>query len=460
MSVISTCHGTTDDTVQHFLQLGVVCDDFTSTSGKVTAYDDYLFECGDEASYEVIDGRYTCSTTNVLKNSEIEPLDNVTVHTDFRWSNGAYEDCYGFVPDPSTVFEIPNLPINASEAEPCSGDDGEGNNYWSIPSGSDCPEPDPVTQPPTGSTTFFVDYVARFQRVVDDGCDSPTEEVVLIVCDTGEIVNIETNSDAITCTPSQDYDGAGQYSVCELECSDDDQCDELYIDRNPTPSVFSETHAEIKYRCQSKDVNGVDATYMISGSETTGVEGYCDSEEPGKQNLLLAQLNVMCPNSTGEMSYSNNDAYSECDIGIFSLDVNGYYTCLEGRFCDEEDCEVPFDDLVVQADHHRFQECIQTDDGSPAPLPESFTKEKEQGQYTAQFQVGSEFLYDENVCTGAKTGIRMTCENGGTITLVSFDADKDCEVVSNNEIECTELESSAINQAVDVAVYVRFLCIF
>ena len=304
-------------------------------------------------------------------------------------------------------------------------------------------------------TVYFVDYMARFQRVVDDGCVSPTSESLVLVCDAGELSNIETNSDSIICTPPQNYDGVGQMSICQLEC-DADECSQLYIDRRPMGGVFGDNNAEIQFRCQSSSVNGVDASYLISGSKNSGSDGSCEAGVGGKQNLLLARLDVLCSNSTGGMSFTNDDAYSECDVDIFSLNINGFHTCLTGRVCDERQCTVRYKDVVVQADHHRFSECIQSNNVFPVPLPETFTATKPQGQYTSQFRVGAEFEYDESACGVSKNGIRVACENGGTITLLSSDPGMDCQVISNSEVECNETEASVINQGVDVAVYVSF----
>ena len=94
------------------------------------------------------------------------------------------------------------------------------------------------------------------------------------------------------------------------------------------------------------------------------------------------------------------------------------------------------------------------------PLPDELYAIEEDmenavGQYTARFQLGSAVFADEDACSVAKTSIKITCEDG-TINLIESDPDKNCEVVGDNEVECTETALGLSNEFVDVATYVSY----
>ncbi|CAB9520784.1 expressed unknown protein [Seminavis robusta] len=314
---------------------------------------------------------------------------------------------------------------------------------------SPTPVPNMAPAAPTGQpVTFFVDYRARFKRIVDGGCESPTTETILAVCDKGSLeVDVGKTSAEIGCAPSFDYGSGGQYTVCSLNCTSTD-CDDLYIDRDAV-HIFNvwqtnENYAEIHFRCAGADENSVDALYMIAGSDTTGATGSCVADGDGSgKNLLLGELNVECPTEEGdEREYVNSHAFSECGpLDAIPLNVDGNYTCVAGDWCGDEACQVEYKDVFVEADHHQFQQCIQTDPaGHSVPLPIVTVDDvlmPEPGQYSSQFQVGAEFWFDEDSCEAENTGVRITCIDGA-IGIIATATGVLCETVSSSEVVCTE----------------------
>ncbi|CAB9515201.1 expressed unknown protein [Seminavis robusta] len=490
-----------DQYVSHLVQLGVQCED--TVNGVFTSFSDYLFECGDNNTYEVLNGRYTCSAENHFgpagetPTGEVTDLPVASVYTDFRWSRGAYEICYNF--DPPAASQATPAP------SPCQGGGvfGLGIGFGGGTS-ADCAEPpttpspttaetpapvtpapivvmtpaptetDPPTTAPVAAvvaeagppappgTPFFVDYQAKIKRIVDDGCDSPEGDSVFVFCDKGSIeIDTDKTSDDIICAPPEDFTGGGEFAVCLFRCSGT-ACDDLYIDRESFQIgsiwVINDDWAEIFFRCTGDSVDSVDASYLMFGSDDGGETGSCTADAGAGQNLLLAELNVVCPNEdTGALELQNSHAYSECDFGVIPLPVNGNYTCVTGRWCTNRACLVEYEDMEVQAEHHNFQQCIQTDPAGfsvPAPVIEFDDDElvPEAGQYSVQFQAGIEFDYDEDNCEVQNSGVRLTCVDG-TIQLINAESGFLCETVSDSVIECAETEFTVRGERVNVAEY-------
>ena len=513
-SIDAFCQGTDDKAVVHLLQLGVDC---TDSGTDFTSFVDYLFECGTNNTYDVVEGQYTCASAAVFSppTQEVTPTGVAEVATDFRWGTGLFDFCYSFEPTGDTPEDTPeNTTGDLTEAptgDPCQGAGtgvGGGVGIFSelcaptsestptaptapseptttapaSPTGpttttpapvsptppvtSTTPTPTPEAPPVTGApgTTYSVEYVARFKRVIDDGCEGPSKDNILIFCLEGQLEILDTY-DSVVCLPVQDtQDGDGQSVICETTCRDE-ACDDVYVDRDSfyvlqTWVLDADLYAEVRYTCSSLDVDGVDSFYLLLGSEDIGEEGRCTGEGTGDgQNLLFGELNVMCDTPEGRVAV-NDDAYTECDYAR-SWDVNGAYTCWMGNICGDSECLVEYDRMYVFADHHHFRECIMTDNGSAVPQPQVDVGDYEaaEGQYSARFQVGSGYWYDDVNCSGRKTGIRIECIDG-TINLSESGPDKSCSVVSDSTVECIETEASTVNEHVDVAVYVSFSCLY
>lgn len=495
----AVCQGTDTNYVVHYIQLGVNCLENTEQS---TSYQDYLFECGKNNTYEVLNGRYTCASAEVFEPSDqaVRPMGTASVYTDFRWSQAGFDLCYEYTPSTSGgsgteppcengnslglgigIGSAPSNCTDTTESEVVGADQGntttpgptlalvtaapETTSASTVPATTAAPTVPATTaasaiKPVVPGTTYYVDYKARFKRVIDDGCEGPSTDSILITCEKGSLEVLGTSDPSIVCTEPQDFDGQGEVVTCMSRCQGA-ACDSVYIDRE---SLFvrdvwildENLYAEIEFRCsQVDDVNGVDALYWIPGSETTGESGSCSGEGSGSgQNFLIAELNVKCDDGAGESVYVNDDAYYECASDNVPLNVNGAYSCLAGDFCQTSSCLVAYKELFVSADHHLFSQCIQTDNDSGIPEPETPSGEAPAaGLYTAVFQVGKGNWYDTDSCTGTNPGLKIECVDG-TIELMEGGVDTSCNVTSENEIVCTEDENSLINENVDVAVYV------
>lgn len=447
MSGEAFCSGTEDNSVVHLLQLGFECSD---SDGDFNIFNDYLLECGQGNVHNVIEGRYTCAAGAAFLSSTREetPTGVAKISTDFRWGAGSFESCFTH----TTVWGDPTQPTGTPAPTP----------QISVPAPSstttvDTPTPSPVE--PVSGTIFSVEYKARFKRVIDDGCEGPSKDTIFIVCPKGQLEILDTH-DSVVCLPVTDTtDGEGQITICDTACRGE-ACDDVYVDRESfwvltTWVLDADLYAEVSYSCSAEDdVNGVDSLYFLLGSEDSGEEGSCTGGGTGNgQNLVFGELNIMCETSEGRV-FVNDDAYTECDYGR-SWDINGAYTCFDGTFCRDSACAVTYDDLFVYADHHRFRECITTDNGSGVPEPELQidVEEAATGSYSARFRVGSGYWFDEENCSGSKTGMKIECIDG-TINLVEGSLDKSCSATSASSIECIETETSIINEHVDVAVYV------
>jgi len=311
---------------------------------------------------------------------------------------------------------------------------------------------------------FFIVWKARVLNMSSVW----STDVFGVYCPQGKLELIKVGDGAACLDPKPSTNGDGEIALCETTCRED-ACDDVYIDRNSRfvlgTYIMEDNYIEIEYTCSAlDDVNGVDSTAVVLGTETTEEEGRCVGEAGGAtstsgKNLVLGELNVMCETEDGP-EYVNEDAYTECD---FASDwaINDRYNCFSGRSCRTDSCLVPYKDLNLIADHHRFpQKCIKTDNGSKAPPAEALDLSNLEpfpaGQYTATFQLGSGFWYDDVTCSGRKTGIRIECIDG-TITLGESNSDKKCSVVSDSVVECIEDEFSVVNEHVDVAIYVSII---
>ena len=468
MSGDAFCEGTDDIAVAHLLQLGVEC---SGSDGDFTTYNDYLFECGSDNIHDVEEGKFTCVASAVFSSSNREetPTGVARVATDFRWAAGTLDICYTRTAGSPTSPTSPTQPSSPTGPTSPTGPSSPTGEIDPTPAPAPAPtsptsgnEPTAPSEPdvePVPGTTYSAEYQARIKRVIDEGCEGPSTDTVYIACPKGKLELLEVD-DFLICLPvTETTDGEGEFTICETTCRGD-ACDDSYVDRNvfwilATWVMDEDLYAEISYSCSAEDdVNGVDSLYGVLGSEFTEEEGSCTGLGNGDgKNFLLGELNVMCDTPEGRVAV-NNHAYVECDFGQ-DRDINDAYVCFDGRVCEDTACAVTFDDLYVYADHHRFRECIMTDNGSGVPMPEVSVELDEPvapGQYSAQFRVGSGYWYDEDNCSGSLTGIKIECVDG-TISLIEGSEDKSCSVTSESTIECIE-ETSLVNEHVDVAVYV------
>ena len=321
-----------------------------------------------------------------------------------------------------------------------SGDPSEGTA--APESTTDTPAtPDTLTE-----TIFYADYGARFKRILDVGCSGPSEETLLVACESGEIEITGVTDQSIVCFQPETFQTEGEAVACKISCVDE-LCDGIFVNRGASFTNLSDTAwGGVLFRCSSSDVNKINPLFLVSGADISGLNGTCSADSGDGQNMMLAELNVLC-NGT----LVNEDAYAECSLDTLSMNIDGRYTCVTGSMCN--DCDVSYDSVTVAGDLYRYHECIETSNGATVPMPASPVGElPPAGQYKAQFLIGSGYLYNEVSCSGGKTGIRAECVDG-KLELVESSPDTTCEVVGENVVECTENQDSPVNSFMDVAVY-------
>lgn len=124
-------------------------------------------------------------------------------------------------------------------------------------------------------------------------------------------------------TPADATTFDGQFILCETTCRGE-ECEEFFLDRNFMVilgrwRVSEEPYGEIQFRCSGEDdVNMVDGGFIIVGSEDTGEVGSCSGTgTDAGANMIFGELNVHCPDGTGNWSFVNDDYYVECQSGTW-----------------------------------------------------------------------------------------------------------------------------------------------
>jgi len=320
------------ESVTHMVQLGLTCEVDTVN------YDLGLTNCGEDNTQETESLRATCMAEQVFdatNSGETVDMDIVSVQTDLL---GNYDD----VADSCIVL------IGAEGGED-GEDDCEGGGVVTVGGiglnlgGSGCneDEDEPVlaeeepTDGSTAGTIYSVDYKTRFKRVVDDGCSTVETDTFQLSCLSGQLT-LTNVPEWIYCTDPEDYENSltGQYSLC-VTC-EGEECEQKYIDRNSRwilgRWIMDESIiVEIEFTCSGTTVDDVGAFVSYYGTELTGESGRCSGNGASDNNVLIAQLDVSCPDESAESSYTfvNDDAYVECETGV-SVTIDGNYTCGTG----------------------------------------------------------------------------------------------------------------------------------
>ena len=393
------------------MQLGILCGD--PGSDQTFAYLDFFVECGASNEFAQIDGNFTC-TESTSASGEIA---EVEIETDYRWAL-VNDRCYTFKEN-VTLPPLPPTPLPTSAAP----------------------------QPTADTTIYSASYTARFKHILDEGCQGPVPEIV-VLCETGILEILGTSDPSITCIGPLALN-ASSAALCSITCVGD-ECNSVYIDAGATnPDIYG----GVIFQCQGPNVNGVKAQAGILGSDT----GSCDSGSGSGINVMLVQLGVFCAD---EGDYIFDDQHAECAYpGSNPINIGGEYHCFSGRVCGGDACSVPINEILVIADHYRFPECIETSDGSVISQIDLPTSEPiAPGSYTGFFASNTRIILSEitsgNDCVVHATGQRVTCVNGN-IRLID-PGFMSCEVVADDAIECTELNGVTPTNKWGSVIYVRF----
>ena len=261
---------------------------------------------------------------------------------------------------------------------------------------------------------------------------------MVITC-VGEIRNVGVSNPAINCNlESLPIPGGRNAILCESSCVGD-ECEAIFLSKGGFGGEAP--FGEISFECHGEDVADVDGEFIMMAGEPGFCEGKVTEGKNSGYNLNMAQLAVLCPSPENSFvgAFVVDDAHSDCGIfENFALNVDGAYTCFTGSICGEDACQATFEQLIVNADPHRFSECIESSNDSPVPeLDEPTQPPRPSGQYSARFKAVWFFLLPDD-CAGNFTPKKVTCLNG-SIQLIDSTVDGSfCNVIDDSTIECRD----------------------
>lgn len=273
--------------------------------------------------------------------------------------------------------------------------------------------------------------------MLSPGCEASLPGMA-ITC-IGEIQNVETFNPAISCASESFRLNDGRNAIlCETQCTGDD-CEAVFQSKNGF--YGGAPFGEISWECHGEDVADVDGTFIV----VKGEPGFCEGVvvEGGNMgyNLNMAQLAVLCPSPENELTkaFVVDDAHSNCGVKNLAFNINGSYTCYSGKACGEAPCNASFEQVIVNADPHRFPECIQSSNDSPIPDVDLPTQQpRASGVYSARFKTVWYFFLPED-CYGSATPKKITCLNGSIRFIESTVEESSCSRTGDGSIECTDL---------------------
>jgi len=299
---------------------------------------------------------------------------------------------------------------------------------------------DPTTFSPTPAPTitqvYTMDFLGRFQKLKEDGCTFPNPELVA-GCTNGRISLVRVSDPAITCsTPIQSEDGSSSTLNCSVSCSGDGCGASFTVPSNRDVANLT-VYGEVYFQCQTEELTSKTAGWFeLSAREG----GSCDSTvDVGVGSVSqTGELGVLCSDPG---NYVFRDSFFECNMESKFLNLAGIYTCTSGGQppCFGDNCTFSIGEVVITGDVFRFsKDCIQTVDASMAPdIPAPNATGSGGETLTALFQLNSGFFYNEDICVGRMSGLRITCTNGN-ITLVDNNTNMTCTEVSESLVQCME----------------------
>lgn len=265
---------------------------------------------------------------------------------------------------------------------------------------------------------------------------------------------------------------------CSSICEGTGTCEDVYLE---TSGIEGGVFGEITFQCSGETTKDVDAAVEYNAGEP----GSCEQGQFNGRNFHVAQMGVQCTREDGTNYYSYDDAYFECGFSSFSRKYDDKYTCIQGMNCEGESCQVVFADLSIEAEAHRFHECIESVSG--VLVPEEATDEELRspsapGNYEATFEAKWQLYIDTtceyslllsaivyqkvllltlsfflNITDCGTSGIatkRLTCIDG-TIELVErLYENMNCSETSESILECTDTSGENFVNSFSGVVYV------
>jgi hypothetical protein len=302
---------------------------------------------------------------------------------------------------------------------------------------------------PLVEANFKARYKARYQHLADPNCEGPPPTIQLFCL--GSLNPVSISDASIRCSALTSTTG-GNGIQCTNSCEETGTCETLYVERD---EIEGGVFGEIIYECEGETAPDID-TYM---EYLGGGPGSCEQGSNGR-NFHVGQLGVLCPSEGGADAFVFRDQYFECALGSSVTEADGAYTCITGDNCGESNCTVEYEDMFIEADGHKFRDCIQSTDGDPvpeAPSDAEYRVPSEPGFYTAKFEANWRLSMDESSCGGSFVTKIITCLNG-EIDLIETKYDNvNCTMTSGDTLECTDTNGDHFVNAFSGVTYVSGL---
>ena len=296
-------------------------------------------------------------------------------------------------------------------------------------------------------------YRADFQYLLDPSCFGEPP-AIRIQCDGANMTILNTSDSSIECSEINDSSIFGTLYACTTDCSDD-ECEDVYVASNAS-TFFDGPFGSVTFMCEGDDYRNASASFFYLGQNTT-----CDSSTVATQtrNYHAGRLGVSC--LVGSMrEYIFDDTYFECvsyvpPINTQVLGSDDAYTCISGKDCLGEACDVSIDQIsFLSYPLIYFDDCVDKTTTATLPSPPS-SPITSSFQYTAQFEASWAVLFNpENgaeTCTNAHGGAIVSCDNRSVIRyLISSDTSMVCTLINDSELNCIGSDDSITNQFTQV----------
>jgi len=290
---------------------------------------------------------------------------------------------------------------------------------------------------------FRNNYVGRFQYLLDGGC-SGFKPTLQAFCK-GSISILGTSHSSIECLPLASDTAEPGYNgyECVNTCADVAACNNIYLEGSKLDDgVFG----EVFFQCEGPNVEDVEGFFTWEAST-----GSCDGTNflGDGRNFHVAQLGVYCED---EDVFRAGPEDFECCCSSNTATYKRFgdalaYTCLTGRNCKSDECDITFGRLVVESDLHNH-DCIQSLDGSAVPeVAAPDIDPRPAGMYSTKFRANWQLELDSSWCSGQFPSITVSCTNGVVTELSTISATTNCVEVSDSRIECSETDQNVFVNA-------------
>jgi hypothetical protein len=299
---------------------------------------------------------------------------------------------------------------------------------------------------------YRANYSADFQALRDTFCigDAP---ILQVTCFSKNMTILGTSNETIVCSEmTKPLVANGTSYECINTCTSS-SCESIYL-ANDNGKSSDGPFGSIWFMCEGNALAEIDAALIYVG----GNNGTCAAATSGSftRNLHIGKLGVSCPVGSAR-EYVYDDTYFECDSAAaisFDLAADPFdvYACEIGEDCKGEACTVAFTDMYINAYVPKFYDtCVEaivpiTAYPTPAPLPESSGL-----TVTVRFEGSWGNLFDSddsiNSCSSGNPAVILSCENGASIEyILSTTSTVNCTAISGNQLRCSDLASSVVNQ--------------